>query len=70
VPIYCTCTRSTRVASAGNRDTDQGTGNLNLPVEGPYFSTDFTQPVGISSGKPRTLAETESVIDRQHRLAE
>jgi putative isomerase len=63
VPIYCTCTRSTRVAGA-----NQDTGNLNLPVAGPYFSTDFTQPVGISSGKPRTLAEIESVIDRQHRL--
>jgi putative isomerase len=63
VPIYCTCTRSTGVAGA-NHDT----GNLNLPVAGPYFSTDFTQPAGISTGKPRTLAEIESVIDRQHRL--
>jgi putative isomerase len=67
VPIYCTCTRSTRVAGA-NHDTDQDMGNLNLPVAGPYFSTDFTQPVGISSGKSRTIAEIESVIDRQHRL--
>jgi putative isomerase len=66
VPIYCTCTK--RVSSAGGHGPDQDTENLDLPVEGPYFSTDFTQPVGISSGKPHTIAEIESVIDRQHRL--
>src|ERR1700733_5919442 len=64
VPIYCTCASSKQSAVAG----DQNMGNLNLPVEGPYFSTDFTQPVGVSTGKPRTLAEIESVIARQHRL--
>jgi putative isomerase len=65
VPVYCTCTRSKQAVGAG---TDQDTGNLNLPVGGPYFSTDFTQPAGVSTGKPRTLAEIESVIDHQHRL--
>ncbi len=66
VPIYCTCTK--QFSSAGSRGADQDMEHLNLPVDGPYFATDFTQPVGISSGKPRTLAEIESVIDRQHRL--
>jgi putative isomerase len=64
VPIYCTCARSKQVGVAG----DQDVGNFNLPVEGPYFSSGFTQPVGVSTGKPRTLVEIESVIDRQHRL--
>jgi putative isomerase len=68
VPIYCTCASSKQVAVAGTRGADQDMGNLNLPVDGPYFSTGFTQPVGVSTGKTRTLAEIESVIAGQHRL--
>jgi hypothetical protein len=54
VSIYCTCT--------------QDNGKVNLPIDGPYFSTDFTQPVGVSTGKPRTLTNIESVVERQHHL--
>jgi putative isomerase len=54
VSIYCTCT--------------QDNGKVNLPIDGPYFSTDFTQPVGVSTGKPRTLTTIESVVERQHHL--
>ena len=36
---------------------------------GPYFAADFIRPVGVSTGKRRTVAEIETVIDRQtHRL--
>jgi putative isomerase len=54
VSIYCTCT--------------QDNGKVNLPIDGPYFSTDFTQPVGVSTGKPRALTNIESVVERQHHL--
>jgi hypothetical protein len=52
IPIYCTC----------------GVGDprvVNLPVTGPYFALDFTTPVGISTGKSRSLAEIEQSLDRQ-----
>jgi putative isomerase len=57
IPIYCTCATDAHV--------DPGSEDVNLPVGGPYFAVDFTQPVGVSTGKRRTLAEIETVIERQ-----
>jgi hypothetical protein len=57
IPIYCTCTKD-----AGSV---HGSEDVHLPVGGPYFAVDFAQPFGISSGKPRTLAAIEAVIERQ-----
>lgn len=37
-----------------------------LPVSGPYFSTDFTRPVGISTGKRHTMEEIEAIVKKQH----
>ena len=54
VPIYCTCGR--RRPSI-----------VDLPTAGPYFALDFTAPVGISSGKSRTLAEIQEALGRQKR---
>jgi hypothetical protein len=54
VAVYCTC------AQGGQRDY------ADAPVTSPYFSVDFTMPVGVSTGKRRTLAEIEATIDRQH----
>lgn len=68
VSIYCTCTRSQDFAGPNGRGRTQDSGKVNLPIDGPYFSTDFTQPVGISTGKPRTLTNIESVVERQHHL--
>ena len=68
ISIYCTCTRSQQATGPDGSGTAQDAGNVDLPVDGPYFSTDFTQLVGISTGKPRSLAEIESVIERQHHL--
>jgi neutral trehalase len=34
-------------------------------VRGAYFSVDLTGPVGVSTGKRRTLAEIEALIERQ-----
>jgi putative isomerase len=68
VSIYCTCTRSQHIAGPNSKGSTQDTGKVNLPIDGPYFSTDFIQSVGISTGKPRTLTNIESVVERQHHL--
>jgi hypothetical protein len=56
VPIYCTCEK------AGGRQADE---TINIPVGGPYFAADVTGPVGVSTGKRRTLKEIEAAIERQ-----
>ena len=43
IAVYCTC----------NHKVEQ---DVNLPVSGPYFSTDFVQPVGVARAHP--LAST------------
>lgn len=35
-------------------------------MQSPYFSADLSEPVGISTGKPRTVAEIESVVNQRH----
>ncbi len=55
IPVYCACTNS----------NDQATNDVNIPVSGSYFAVDLVRPVGISTGKFRTIAEIQSAIDRQ-----
>jgi putative isomerase len=56
VSIFCTC--------ADSADLNQQA-NVNLPVGGAYFEIDFTGPVGISTGKRRTLGEIEAIVQKQ-----
>ncbi len=56
VPVYCTCT---------SPQTAQTSTYIDLPIGGPYFAVDFTAPVGLSTGKRRSLEEIQSAIDRQ-----
>ena len=56
VPVYCTCAQPSRNPIRDYAD---------IPVAGPYFSTDFKVPVGVSTGKRRTMAEIDAVIERQ-----
>ena len=51
VEVYCTC----------NHKTEQ---DVNLPVSGPYFSTDFVQPVGISTGTPLGIDRIRAIVER------
>jgi putative isomerase len=53
VVIYCTCEKA---ANAGE--------DVNLPVSSPYFSTDFVQPVGISTGVPLGIEKIQAIIER------
>ena len=56
IPIYCTC-QSAPGNSEGRFD--------NLPVGGPYFAADLVAPIGISTGKRRSLSDIETVIAGQ-----
>jgi hypothetical protein len=56
VPIYCTC---------ADQPTKTKGDYIDLPLGGPYFAADLVQPVGISTGKRRTVDEIEVVIAQQ-----
>lgn len=45
---------------AGRRSAE-----ADMPEQTPYFSADLSQPVGISTGKPRTVEEIRNAIDQQ-----
>jgi putative isomerase len=52
VTVYCTC----RNIAA--------TEDVNLPVGGAYLSTDFVEPVGISTGTPLGVEKIKAIVDR------
>jgi hypothetical protein len=52
VTVYCTC------------KNPAATEDVNLPVGGAYLSTDFVEPVGISTGAPLGVEKIRAIIDR------
>jgi len=52
VTVYCTCKNA--VAAE----------DVNLPVGGAYLSTDFVEPVGMSTGAPLGVEKIKAIIDR------
>ncbi len=61
VLVYCTCAR------AGDEGVAE---DFDVPVSGAYFAADLTGPVGVSTGKQRTIAEIEAAIERQRGVYE
>ncbi|MGB6686703.1 MAG: trehalase family glycosidase [Terracidiphilus sp.] len=55
--VFCTCEQT---AEPGRNE------DMEVPVAGPYFSADFTGPVGLCTGRRRTLNEIEKVVNKQH----
>jgi putative isomerase len=55
VAIHCACD-----------DLDPQSRLVYVPVGSPYFSMDLTRPVGLSTGRARSLPEIQQVIERQH----
>lgn len=45
--------------------TGDDTRDPDVPVASPYFSAALNHPIGLSTGKPRTLAQIRAVLDRQ-----
>ncbi|HZU25233.1 MAG TPA: trehalase family glycosidase [Bryobacteraceae bacterium] len=37
---------------------------VDIPIAGPYLAASFTDPVGLSTGRPRSLEEIRAVLDR------
>jgi putative isomerase len=58
VTVYCTCKNAPQRALAED---------VNLPVSDAYFSTDFVQPVGVSSGAPLSIERIRAIIKRASR---
>jgi len=61
VPVYCSCAKA---ESNPEREL------IAVPQGGPYFATDLIQPVGLSTGRPRTLYDILAVIARQRQAYE
>jgi len=57
VPVYCTCAQQMR------RHDDL---SADIPVTGPYFAVTFNTPVGISTGRARTIEEIKAAVEREH----
>ena len=62
VPVYCTCDPVSTEAQSNDY--------ADVPLAAPYFSVDFTAPVGISTGHRRTLAGIQAIIERQRQAYE
>jgi putative isomerase len=62
VPVYCTCDPPSTEAQSNDY--------VDVPLAAPYFSVDFTAPVGISTGRRRTLAGIQAIIERQRQAYE
>ncbi len=48
--------------------TGNDTADVNIPVTGSYFSAELKSPIGLSTGKPRSVAEIQSVLTEQERV--
>jgi putative isomerase len=56
IPVYCTC------AAPGVQSLVE---TIDVPVQGPYFAADLTSPVGISTGRRRTITDIRAAIAGQ-----
>jgi hypothetical protein len=61
ISVFCTC------APAGSQPPQE---LIDIPVGAPYFSAALTGPVGVSTGKRRTLSEIQAAIDSQRQAYE
>jgi len=59
IRIYCTCPPQPQATPAHP-------GRGQLPVSGVYVSAELAQAVGLSTGKPRSVAQIEKVLARQN----
>ena len=57
--VYCACAGEVVAATA------EHPGGGAIPVGGAYFATELTKPVGVSTGKHRSIAEIEATVTRQ-----
>jgi hypothetical protein len=63
ISIYCTCEAAPEGRMAGA--SRFATPPPDIAIGGPYFAVPFTSPVGVSTGRARTLAAIQAAIDTQ-----
>lgn len=57
IAIYCACGAEARASAAKP-------GRGQIPASGAFFAAELTQPVGVSTGKRRSVAEIEAIVER------
>ena len=64
IPIYCTCETpaSANKQARSTATTSEAMPTPDLPIGGPYFAIPLTAPVGIGTGRRRTVAEIQVAI--------
>jgi putative isomerase len=67
IGIYCSCESAASANSQANPTaaSSEAAPVHDLPIGGPYFSAPLISPVGISTGRRRSVAEIQSAIDTQ-----
>jgi hypothetical protein len=50
--------------------TGDSANNANIPLLGHYFSAPLTQPLGLSTGRSRTVEQINAVLDREKKAYE
>ncbi|MGA7857209.1 MAG: trehalase family glycosidase [Terracidiphilus sp.] len=63
IDVYCASGDTTSCNAGEVSDAHPGHGQL--PVSGAYLAAALTEPVGLSTGKRRSVAEIRAVIERQ-----
>ena len=63
IKVYCASGEKTSCSAGDVNDAHPGHGQL--PVSGAYLTAELTEPVGLSTGKGRSVAEIEAVIERE-----
>lgn len=63
IDIYCAFADQTNCSAGPVSDAHPGHGQL--PVSGAYLAAALTGPVGLSTGRRRSVAEIEAIVERQ-----
>jgi len=63
IDVYCASGKETSCNPGEVGDAHPGHGQL--PVSGAYLAASLTEPVGVSTGKRRSVAEIAAIVERQ-----
>ena len=63
IDVYCASGKETSCNAGEVGDAHPGHGQL--PVSGAYLAAALTRPVGVSTGKRRSVAEIAAIVERQ-----
>jgi putative isomerase len=63
VAVYCASGKETSCDAGAVSDAHPGRGQL--PVSGAYLAAALTEPVGLSTGKRRSVAEISAIVEGQ-----